>query len=267
MMEAVALGPLIIPVSRLLALLALLGTFVGIRWWRNRYERDLEGMLWLTVVVGFVVARASFALAHWPAFQHAPWSVFYFWQDGYDPRAGVVAACVFAAIALYRARLPQRVLQLPLLIGVAIWWGGSTLFAYVTPQHHLPAMTLEDLQGNPVAVEDYLGQPVVINLWASWCPPCRREMPTFQAAQQAHPDVHFVFPNQRESRDAVRGFLAEWSLMLRNVLRDPNGEFAEHFGARGMPTTLFFDADGRLVDSHLGEVSGARLRQYLNALR
>ena len=75
------------------------------------------------------------------------------------------------------------------------------------------------------------GRPLVVNLWATWCPPCRREMPAMQAAQEANPDIGFVFVNQGESSVIVRRFLATQQLRLQNVVIDPSGQLAARTGA------------------------------------
>ena len=110
------------------------------------------------------------------------------------------------------------------------------------------------------------GVPTVVNLWATWCPPCRREMPVLGAAQQARPDVHFVFLNQGESAQQVATYLARSGLALRNVLLDGRGEAGATLGHRSLPTTLFFDASGRLVDTRVGELSEASLAERLATL-
>ena len=103
----------------------------------------------------------------------------------------------------------------------------------------------------------------MVNLWATWCPPCQREMPVLQKAQAARPDVHFVFVNQGESAQQVAAYLARSGLQLRNVLLDAKGDAGTALGHRALPTTLFFDAEGRLVDTRLGELSEASLAERL----
>ena len=72
--------------------------------------------------------------------------------------------------------------------------------------------------GTTVRLASFEGRQTVVNLWATWCPPCQREMPVLQKAQAARPDVHFVFVNQGESAQQVAAYLARSGLQLRNVL-------------------------------------------------
>jgi len=134
----------------------------------------------------------------------------------------------------------------------------------------LPDTPLTTLAGDsidlPSLAEDQ-GQPLVVNLWATWCPPCRREMPVFEQAQDEASDITFAFVNQGEDVALVNRFLDEQSLELGNVLLDARTALGDVTGAMAMPTTLFYDAEGRLVDTHFGELSHATLRQGLERLR
>jgi hypothetical protein len=103
----------------------------------------------------------------------------------------------------------------------------------------------------------------VINLWATWCPPCRREMPVLQNAQHEHQNVTFLFVNQGESMQSVSTFLETQGLNLSNVLFDSGGQLAQKVGSMALPTTLFYSADGRLLGSHLGELSKASLARAM----
>ena len=91
-------------------------------------------------------------------------------------------------------------------------------------------------------------------------------MPVLERAQRATPGVAFVFANQGESAETVKAYLAAESLVLKNMLLDPSGSVAAAASAPGLPTTLFFDATGQLVDRRMGELSPATLAQRLERL-
>ena len=101
----------------------------------------------------------------------------------------------------------------------------------------------------------FTGRPTVVDLWASWCQPCRREMPVLGRAQAASPDVDFVFINQGEAPARVLRYRQDENLRLRNVLLDASGTAGRAFDQQGLPTTLFFDARGRLVSARIGALS------------
>jgi thiol-disulfide isomerase/thioredoxin len=104
---------------------------------------------------------------------------------------------------------------------------------------------------------------MVVNLWATWCGPCRAEMPVLAAAQRARPDVRFVFANQGEGPEVVQRYLAAERLALQDVWLDIGSGLGPALGSRGLPTTVFFDADGTRVDAHFGLLNAAALQARL----
>ena len=111
------------------------------------------------------------------------------------------------------------------------------------------------------------GRPLIVNLWATWCPPCRREMPVLAAAQQRERGVNFVFANQGENRATVARYLTASQLALANVTLDRYSELGSVAGSGMLPATLFYDGSGRLIDTYLGELTAATLEKKLNQLR
>lgn len=263
-----ALGPVVIALPRLFLLLGLAAALLTAHLLESRGGPSLERPLWWSLLGGLLAARLVYVLTHLPDFQAQPWQALFIWQDGYVPLAGVAAAVVVAAWFAYRRSYRPQRLFAPLLIALAVWGGLSFVHDALrrATDMPLPDLAVEDLQGVPITLESFRGQPVVLNLWASWCAPCRREMPTLAAAQQSHPTVHFLFVNQAEGPATVRQYLSIERLQLRNVLLDLHGRVGDHFSAPGLPTTLFFNTDGKLVHTHLGELSNARLGDYLRAL-
>ena len=130
----------------------------------------------------------------------------------------------------------------------------------------LPALPVTALDGEAASLPSFTGKPTVINLWASWCGPCRREMPMLQQAQEQHPPVNFVFLNQGEDAATVERFLQGDRLELNNVLLDRGTEMGHMRGQRGLPVTLFYNAEGFMEDIRLGELSRGSLAQRLEAL-
>ncbi|WMJ69590.1 TlpA disulfide reductase family protein [Stenotrophomonas sp. 24(2023)] len=225
-------------------------------------------MLLDMLLIGLLAGRISFVLSHLTAYGAAPWSMLQIADGGYH---WPVVVLVAAGWALWRLR-GHPALRVPVLAaglaGVVAWAGATAaLSSWQADCMPLPAMTLTDLQGDAVPLQQFHGTPVVLNLWASWCGPCRREMPVLQAAQQAHPQVHFVFANQGEGRQEVQDFLASERLALANVLLDADAGTSTALGVRAYPSTLFFDAQGRLVELHLGELTHAALDHKLRRLR
>jgi thiol-disulfide isomerase/thioredoxin len=128
----------------------------------------------------------------------------------------------------------------------------------------LPDSNFLQLDGKEVKITDISQQqPTVINLWTSSCQPCRRLMPVLAQAEQRYSDVTFISLNQRESRESVQQFLQREGLNLKHVLLDSKAEIATNMGVFSLPVTLFFDANGKLLQSHAGGLSAASLQQSI----
>lgn len=124
-----------------------------------------------------------------------------------------------------------------------------------------PEFTLETPDGELVSLSDYRGQVVVLNFWATWCTPCRKEMPEFQALWEAHEaegDVVVLAVNLQESAGNVTEFVDEFGLTFPVVL-DSGGDVLDQYGLPGLPGTFFIDAEGVLQARVLGPLSGERL--------
>lgn len=109
-------------------------------------------------------------------------------------------------------------------------------------------------------------RPTVVNIFASWCGPCREEAPVLRRAIAAHPGVAFLGIDHIDRRGAGASFLAEEGLDFDATLFDVAGDVAVSIGARGMPTTAFFDRDGRLVGLHTGPLTDDDLAARLRGL-
>ena len=110
------------------------------------------------------------------------------------------------------------------------------------------------------------GGPVLMNVWASWCVPCRREMPLLQEAHEKYGDrVAFIGVNHQDQRDAALEFLRETGVTYRSAF-DPHGSTARSYGAFGLPTTYFITASGRIVATKTGELTADQLASELDRL-
>jgi thiol-disulfide isomerase/thioredoxin len=115
-------------------------------------------------------------------------------------------------------------------------------------------------------LSDFAGTPVVLNWYASWCGPCREELPAFEAAQTAlGPRVAFLGINFLEERDAATSILDETGATFPAVL-DPNGAVSDHYRVTGLPITMFLDRDGIVRSIHVGGVTGEELADELEGI-
>lgn len=131
----------------------------------------------------------------------------------------------------------------------------------------LPALELPCLAGGPeVSMDDLGSRPVLVNLWASWCGPCREEMPMLQAAyERSGSQVGFLGVITQDTASASTSFLGDFGVTYAQVV-DEDGALLKELGAPGLPVTLAVDADGRIIDRQIGQVSEARLGELVGEL-
>lgn len=263
------LGPFMLPMARLIFVIAIIATFVLSSFLERRHHVNQSWMFWLVLLTGFSVARIVHVAQYWAVYQQSPIDMLLLWQGGFHVPSGVLAALGAGWLLSHQQRQPTRVFLAPILTGTLIWVLGNSLIDAAPPHiQPLPNSIVQHLDGQPVALNALApGQPLVVNLWASWCPPCRREMPTFARAQVAHPEVRFIYANQAESLGTIQQYLSELNLDLDLIVADPRAQLSATFGAVGLPMTLFFDAQGQLVHQHLGELSAVQLERMLQQLQ
>lgn len=216
----------------------------------------LDALFW-----GLLSARLGYIAQWWREYSAAPMSMLAIGDGGFSWWVGILAGVAYLWWRTRGRRALRRSLFAGTLAGLAVWFAaGVALEQMQRSAPGLPQLQLTTLDGQPINLAAYKGRPVVLNLWASWCPPCRREMPVFEQAQKTFPDMAFVMVNQGETAQQAGNFLRRQGLALTDVLLDSSSQAMKAMGSRGLPTTLFFDAQGRLVDSHVGELTMAGLK-------
>ncbi len=125
---------------------------------------------------------------------------------------------------------------------------------------------LEDLDGNIVHLHDFQGQPVIVNFWATWCAPCRVEMPELQAAfaEYSNENLTILAVDQQEPPDIVREFFYDEMGLTFTPLLDTESAISELYGT-GMvyPTTFFIDGAGVVTAVHRGPMTKSQIDGYL----
>ena len=140
--------------------------------------------------------------------------------------------------------------------------GGERTDGRVAPEIRLP-----DLGGDgEVVLADLRGKPVVVNFFASWCVPCRKELPAFQAVSARLGDrVAFLGIDHQDNREGGRQLIAETGVRYPTGY-DPDGDVARRYALFGMPTTVFVSPDGRVLGKHTGEMSAEKLEEEISRL-
>jgi thiol-disulfide isomerase/thioredoxin len=273
-MLAVTIGPLAFPAAPLVLLGALLTAVFVARRRGGDAAASAENAVWLAALAGLLAARGVHLLQHAQAYGGSPLA----WLDLRDGGWHAASGWFIAALVLgWRMRTaPLRgALLAGALAALLVWGAGQALLQALgrgPVGAGLPAVALQPLGGADAGParslpEIVAGRPAVINLWATWCGPCRAEMPLLARAQARHGDVQFVFVNQGEGAAAVQAWLAGSGLRLQGVWLDPGAALGPAVGSGGLPTTLFVDAEGRVVDAHMGMLNAAALQARLQSLQ
>ena len=265
MNNAIQLGPLLLPFT-LLLVFASAGVTLGLgKYLGKRQGDDIETALWHTVMAGILVARLAFVYEYRSLYFDSPLSILDIRDGGWNPTAGFIGGWVFSFYLQRRRPESAKSLRWAMLSGTVLFvLGMAALSLQPRSSQRMPPLELSSLRGEMVSLSAFEGKPTVVNLWATWCPPCAREMPVLERAQQGHANVTFLFVNQGEDRTKVGGWLESRGLTLRNVLIDERRLASTAFKQKGYPATLFFNAQGHLVSTRIGELSAATLQDKLS---
>ncbi|WP_417580693.1 prolipoprotein diacylglyceryl transferase family protein [Pelagibacterium sp.] len=251
--------------DRFAAILGIAGFFIAMLVVGRLLKRPASDLAISVILSGIVGARLVHILVHAESFMAEPLRVFYVWQGGFNVWGGILGIAL--ALALQVRKLPLLASTIAAtIVGFGIW-GGALLLVQQTTGAPLPRTALMTIEGERINLAQFRGEPMVINLWASWCPPCVREMPMFAEAARENPGVNFVFVNQGEGADDIEAFLAYQNLSLEHVILDPTWAVSRNYDARGLPATLFINSDGIVSAVYAGEVSPELMEDRVSALQ
>lgn len=123
-----------------------------------------------------------------------------------------------------------------------------------SPPRTLPPVPLVRLDGSPTTAAEWAGKPLIVNVWATWCPPCRGEMPSLQQLgdRVAREGIGVVALSLDTDHNLVREFVLKYRITLPVAIARTPGSAGASLGAEALPLTLYVDAGGRIVGRHLG---------------
>lgn len=267
MPASLQLGPFTLSSATIVWMAVVLAAmFVGNRL-AKKQGLQLENTFYRILLVAVVAARLPLLWTYWDSYRTSVWRMLDIRDGGLHAGAGMLAAWLCVLVLAWCQPLQRRALLGAMLTASVVWlvalaanhWGN-------TNTQVLPELGVVNVQGQTASLAQWRGKPTVVNLWASWCPPCRREMPAFVAVAQKYPNANVVLLNQGEDVATVANYLQQQNLSTTHVWLDPSRAIGAHFGQQALPTTLFFDAQGRLVTIRVGELSEATLQAQLAPL-
>jgi len=155
------------------------------------------------------------------------------------------------------ARLQWNLLIVVILVAGAAWTAASRVTTAQATRERArratPEISLPTLEGRTFRLSEQLGKPVIVNFWATWCPPCRAELPAFEEVYKNHRNEGLVIVGVdiAEPQDVVTKFVADMGLTFPIAL-DSDGEALALYRVQGLPTTLFVGRDGTILDVTVG---------------
>ncbi len=174
----------------------------------------------------------------------------------------------------------KKVGSLAIVMGLAVAFIWLLAFGFSRDPRYIPSplvgrqapsFDLVLFDGGTIRLEELRGKAVLINFWASWCPPCRAEAPALEAAWKTFKEgnVVFVGVNIQDKEPDARAFIEEFGITYKNGW-DPTARVAVNYGVWGIPETFFLDREGRITFKHVGALSmpviTAKLDQALRGI-
>ena len=279
MIEAFNLGPFLIPTRPLILLLSLFFAIWFSNWLGGKFLLDktrVKHVAEYTAWAGLLGARLGFVALNWSAYRAAPWTALYVWQPGYLYFSGVLAGAAYALWQVTKKSPELRRSFLTVLAGGYLAAGLVFTTAILSTEFlkqpgvpgtgdRAPNFKLRNLSAETVQLSDLAGRAVILNFWATWCPPCRREMPLLDELQKAYGEkgLSVIGLDINESPELVKSYVNAVDISYPIWVDAPAGtpgfdrtqEIFSRFGGVGLPSTLFIDRAGIIRRIYVGELS------------
>jgi peroxiredoxin len=145
---------------------------------------------------------------------------------------------------------------------------GSDNQASTSVSEKLDDFTLNDLQGNEISLSDFTGKIIVLNFWATWCPPCKAEIPDFVETYNEfkNQDVVFLGVSIDDDINALEQFVSEYHIDYPVLIDNLTENVSASWNISAIPTTFFINTDGKIIDKWVGQIPKQQLVSILNEL-
>lgn len=279
MIEAFNLGPLLFPTRPLILVLSIFFAIWFSHWLGGKLQLDknqVKHIAEYTAWCGLLGARLGFVVLNWTAYADAPWTALYVWQPGYLYFSGLLAGSAYALWQVTKMSPKLRRSFFKALAGgylaAGLVFGSAVLSIEFLKQPGIPGtgdratdFKLQNLSAETVQLSDLAGRAVILNFWATWCPPCRREMPLLDELQKAYGEkgLSVIGVDINESPELVKSYVNTVGVSYPIWVDAPTGipgfdrtqEIFASYGGVGLPSTLFIDRDGIIQRIYVGELS------------
>ncbi len=126
-----------------------------------------------------------------------------------------------------------------------------------------PDFTLETLYGQEISLSELQGKKVLLNFWASWCGPCRSEMPDLEKLHKVHENIEILAVNIKEEKGKVLNYVIASNYSFPIAL-DRSGKIANKYLVRGIPVSYFLNEKGKIIAKHTGALNYDKMKEFLN---
>ncbi|NYT62812.1 TlpA family protein disulfide reductase [Alcaligenaceae bacterium] len=173
---------------------------------------------------------------------------------------------IATALFLYQRNNASKSL-LSGVVNVSVDIGGQRFMRWHTPRG-LPLISFQDATGKTVTLADFHGRVILLNLWATWCPPCREEMPSLDRlnAKRGSSDFEVVALSIDRDLDLIKPFYQDFGIRTLKYYVDPTTKVSDTLRAPGVPTTLLIDREGREIGRAMGPAAwdGAQVEALID---
>lgn len=265
-LHSLSVGPLSLPMPLVVAMLAMAAAHIATIIAKARQASD---SLYILVLASLLAARVGFVLQYLPEYAQNGWAILQLGDGGWCWLCALPIFLIGLGIEFLRHPQARQGLLAAVVVGAVVLLAGWLALDKIN--QNAPAMPTAPLPlatgGSADLITLAQNRPAIVNLWASWCPHCVRELGILAAAEQQNPDIAVILVNQGEPAALAMDFLKNQNFAFQNSLLDASSSLMAALGSRGLPTTVFYDASGKQVALKVGALTAGSLAREIEKLK